>query len=82
MMTVQSFSAYDAKALRLLSGVLFDVKRTVEGAVMVPLSEHERADVTRVVADRLMRVFDLGERNHDALKRAALAGLKTSLAGR
>ncbi len=75
MMSVQSFSSYDAKAIRLLSGVLFKVRRIVEDSAPAPFSENERANVTRAVADRLMRIFDLGERNHDVLVRAALAGL-------
>jgi hypothetical protein len=77
MMTVQSFSAYDGPALRELIDVLFDVNRQIELSLTRPFRENERADVTRLVADRLMRAFDLGERNRDALVHAALEGFVT-----
>jgi hypothetical protein len=80
MVIVQSASHYDAKAIRLLSGVMFDVKRTVEGSSGAPLSETENVQVTRAIADWLMRGFDLGERNHDALRLAAMDGLAMTLA--
>jgi hypothetical protein len=81
MVVLPSLSSYDAKAVRLLSGVLFDVNRTVERASRSPFSENDRANVTRLVADRLMRDFELGERNRDALKRAAMEDLSVSRAG-
>ena len=80
MVTVPLCSPYDGKALRLLSGVLFDVKRTVEGCAISPLSEVETVQVTRAVADRLMRTFDSGERDFKTLKRAAMTALNTPLA--
>ena len=79
MMTPPSISAYDREALRLLSGVLFDVKRTIESWAVRPFTEGERTDVTRAVADRLMRVFDTGERDPRTLKRAAMEGLSAPL---
>lgn len=81
MMNVESFSAYDAKALKLLSGVLFDVKRTLQDTSPTPFGDNEHARVTRTAADRLMRDFDAGERNPDALRRAALNALAKSPEG-
>jgi hypothetical protein len=75
MMTVKSFSAYDAKALKLLTGVLFDVKRAVEVAAKGHLSVTEHEQVTKTVAENLMRIFDSGERDPDALKRAVMMKL-------
>ena len=73
-MTIQSYSAYDSGSVRMLTGVLFEAKNKMEASLRRPFEENERAEATRLVADRLMRAFDLGERNRNVLLRVALEG--------
>ena len=73
-MKIQSYSAYDSDSVRMLTGVLFEAKNKMEASLRRPFDENERAEATRLVADRLMRAFDLGERNRNVLLRVALEG--------
>ena len=75
MMMIQSISAYDSDSVRMLTGVLFEAKNKIEASLKRPFEENERTQATRLVADRLMRAFDLGERNRNVLLQVALEGL-------
>jgi len=74
-MMIQSISAYDSDSVRMLTGVLFEAKNKIEASLKRPFEENERTQATRLVADRLMRAFDLGERNRNVLLQVALEGL-------
>jgi hypothetical protein len=66
------FSAYDADGVRLLCGALADALEYVRKATGRDLSEAEVSDVRKTLVRRLTMDHDSGERDPDALKRAAL----------
>ena len=69
------FSVYDSHALRLLSEALNDVWPDVERYWPTPLSPAESADIKHKIAQNLTRSYDNGEREPEALRRAALKGV-------
>jgi hypothetical protein len=72
------FSAYDSDDIRLLSTAMSDALETAGKSENRPLSEIETANFSRRIAENLMRVFDSGEREPSALKRAAFEGISVS----
>jgi len=72
------FSAYDSDALRLLSAALSEALESVRKSAKRPLTESETAGFSKRLAAQLMEVFDRGERDPAALKRAALQGIYLS----
>ena len=72
------FSAYDPEAVRLLSAAVSEALDFVQRAAAKPFTENETTNISKQIAANLMRVFDLGERDPSALKRAALEGLSAT----
>ena len=66
---------YDSDDLRLLSAALSDALELVQKSAGGPLTETETSDFSERLAANLFRVFDSGERDPAALKRAALKGV-------
>jgi hypothetical protein len=69
------FSAYDARALRLLSSGIADAYPEFQRGCPFPLNGAELADVKQKITLNLIRAYDNGEREPEALKQAALQGL-------
>lgn len=67
-------SAYD-DAIHLLSVALSDALEKVLECTGVPQTQTELSGLIKRLGDNLMEAFDLGEREHLALKRAALKGI-------
>jgi hypothetical protein len=67
-----SFSAYDSDGLRLLSGALSAALNVVHKSAGRTLTETETSDFSKRLTQKLMKVFDFGERAPVALERAAL----------
>jgi hypothetical protein len=72
------FSAYDSDALRLLSAALSDALDSLGKLKGRALTETETLDFSKKLTANLMSVFDNGERDPAALKRAALRGVYAS----
>jgi hypothetical protein len=68
-------SAYDSDDLRLLSAAHSEALETIREVAAGPLTPPEISDFSRRLAQNLMSVFDAGERNPAALRRAALKGV-------
>ena len=68
-------SAYDSDDLRLFSAVHSDALKAIQEVAGGPLVPTEMSDFSRRLAQNLMSVFDAGERNPIALRRAALKGV-------
>jgi hypothetical protein len=66
------FAAYNSSGVRLLCGALADSLEYVRKATGRELSESEISDVRKTLVHRLTMDHDSGERDPDALKRAAL----------
>jgi hypothetical protein len=66
--------AYDSDGLRALGAAFSGAMGTVQSAGGV-LSEAETSDFSKRISENLMKAFDLGERNTEALKRVALRGV-------
>lgn len=64
------FSAYDPRAVRLLSAALSEALAEFRHACRFPLNATDLADVEQIIALNLMRAYDEGERDPGALKRA------------
>jgi hypothetical protein len=71
---VQS-DAYDSNDLRLLSAALSAALGVVRNYAGGPLTPTETSDFSTRLAHNLMEVFDCGERDPEALERAALQGV-------
>jgi hypothetical protein len=69
------YSAYDSDDLCLLSAALSEALGLVRKSAGGPLTETETSDFSERLAANLFRVFDSGERDPAALKRAALKGV-------
>jgi hypothetical protein len=69
------FSAYDSDDLHLLSAALSDALEDVRKSAGGLLTEAETSEFSKRLAASLMNVFDSGEREPAALKRAALQGV-------
>lgn len=69
------FSAYNSDGVRMLSMALSEALASVRQAAARPLSEADAFRISKALASTLMRVHDSGERNPEALKRAALNGV-------
>jgi hypothetical protein len=65
------FSAYNSSGVRLLSGVLADAMISARKTIGHELSEAEASDLNERLVHALMKAHDGGERDPDALKRAA-----------
>jgi hypothetical protein len=72
------FSAYDSDALRLLSEALSDALDTLGKSKGRALTETETSDFSKKLTANLMAVFDNGERDPAAFKRAALRSVYAS----
>jgi hypothetical protein len=70
------FSAYDDKALRLLSVAHFGVMEELKAKSR--LNEAEITNASRRTSSILMRVFDQGERDVAVLKMAGLNGISAA----
>jgi len=70
-----SFSEYDSKSLRALSLVQAEAMEVVMKSVGRQLTEAERSDFSRRIAENLMTAYDEGERDPIALRTAALRGV-------
>ena len=68
------FSAYDNQ-IRVLSSALSDALVTALKSTEASLSRSESLHVLNRLSDNLLEAFDHGEREHSALKRAALRGM-------
>jgi hypothetical protein len=66
------FAAYNSNGVRLLCGALADSLEYVRKATGRELSEAEVSDIRKTLVHRLTMAHDSGERDPDALKRAAL----------
>ena len=66
------FAAYNSDGVRLLCEALADSLEYVRKATGRELSEAEVADVRKTLVHRLTMDHDFGERDPDALKRAAI----------
>ncbi len=66
------FAAYNSSGVRLLCGALADSLEYVRKATGRELSEAEVSDIRKTLVHRLTMAHDSGERDPDALKRAAL----------
>ena len=66
------FAAYNSSGVRLLCDALADSLEYVRKATERELSEAEVSDVRKTLVHRLTLDHDSGERNPDALRRAAL----------
>ena len=71
------FSAYD-NALRVLSLALSDALEKALVAAAGPLTTADSLALLERLADNMMKAFELGERDHSALKHAALRGILAS----
>jgi hypothetical protein len=71
-------SDYDSYALMLLSEIFIDVLRIVTNSASRPLTQTEEDFFGRIIADNLMKVFELGVRDRAALILAGLEGLPFS----
>ena len=65
-------SAYDSDRLGLLSGALADALASARKTIGRQLSEDEVSDLTVTIIRNLMEAHDDGERDPDALQRAAV----------
>ena len=65
------FAAYDSSGVRLLSGVLADAMISARKTIGRQLSEAEASELNKRVVRGLTEAHDSGERDPDALKRAA-----------
>jgi len=66
------FSAYDSGSVRLLSAVLADATISARKTIGHPLSEREISTLSEMLVQGLTKAHDAGERDPDALKRAAV----------
>jgi hypothetical protein len=66
------FAAYNSDGVRLLSGVLADAMISARKTVGHQLSEAEGSELNKRLVRGLAEAHDSGERNPDALERAAL----------
>jgi hypothetical protein len=66
------FAAYNSDGVRLLSGVLADAMISARKTIRHQLSEAEASELNRRLVRGYMEVHDSGERDPDALKRAAV----------
>jgi hypothetical protein len=66
------FAAYNSSGVRLLCGALAHSLEYVRKATGRELSDSEISDVGKTLVHRLTMDHDSGERDPDALKRAAL----------
>jgi len=66
------FAAYNSHGARLLCGALADSLEYVRKATGRELSEAEVSDIRKTLVHRLTMAHDSGERDPDALKRAAV----------
>ena len=69
------FAAYDSKGVRALSGALSDALGSVRKTAGHQLGEAELTGVNKTLVQNLMNTHDSGERDPDALRRAALRGV-------
>jgi hypothetical protein len=67
------FGAYNSNGVRLLCGALADSLEYVRKATGRELSEAEVSDIRKTLVHRLTIAHDSGERDPDALKRAAVS---------
>jgi hypothetical protein len=68
------FSAYDNQ-IRVLSSALSDALEAVLKSTAVSPSRTESLGLLKRLSDNLLEAFDRGEREHSALKCAALRGM-------
>ena len=66
------FSAYDSEAVRRLSCAFADAMDAHRKSAGRPLSANETALLSKRMVDNLMKTYDSGERDPEALKRAAM----------
>ena len=66
------FAAYNSDGVRLLSGVLADAMISARKTIGHQLSEAEGSELNKRLVRSLSEVHDSGERNPEALERAAL----------
>ena len=69
------FSAYDSNAIRLLSPAHSGSLGIIQKSLKRALAESEKTDFSKTIAENLMKAYDFGERNPEALSRAALQGI-------
>jgi hypothetical protein len=69
------FSAYDSRALRLLSGALQGGFSEYQRSCKYPLNPSELADIKQKMTLNLARAYDRGERELVALQDVSLRGL-------
>lgn len=69
------FSAYDSRALRLLSGALQEGFTEYQRSCRYPLTPAELADIKQKMTLNLVRAYDRGEREPVALQGVSLRGL-------
>jgi hypothetical protein len=72
------FAGYDSDALRLLSAALSGALDSLEKSKGSALTEAETSEFGKRLTVILISVFDEGEREPAALKRAALHGVGAS----
>jgi hypothetical protein len=69
------FSAYDSRALRLLSGALQGGFSEYQRSCRYPLNPAELAEIKQKMTLNLVRAYDLGERELTVLQDVSLRGL-------
>jgi len=69
------FSAYNSSGVRALSNAYADAVGFAHSALPRKLSEQEQALMRQRVTRNLMDAHDAGERDPEALRRAALRGV-------
>lgn len=69
------FSAYNSRALRLLSGALQEGFSEYQRSCKYPLTPAELADIKQKMTLNLARAYDHGEREPVALQDVSLRGL-------
>ena len=69
------FSSYDAHALRLLWHAHSEAMASLQ-KLERPLSEGEKASLSKRVVENLSRAYDTGLREPDALHAAAIRGVR------
>lgn len=72
------FSSYNSSGVRALSNAYHEALGFAHSALPRKLNEQEEAVLSRALTRNLMDAHDSGERDPEALRRAALQGVLTS----